>query len=146
MKSRGRRENYKLMYAIYVWLAAPFVRFTNRWRSDGLNPPSLCIQQKWCASKKKSSVPCGDIFVPSFANRQNYWHSRAAKHLKRPCLHRNLCWDFCQTFSLRNLILVDCRSEIKMGSPCLLLRYDGCEYLHQSICCQFTPSLLTIVS
>ena len=56
------------------------------------------------AVKKKSSVPCGDIFVASFANRQNYWHSRAAKHLKRHCLHRNLCWDFCQTSSLRNLI------------------------------------------
>ena len=56
------------------------------------------------AVKKNSSVPCGDIFVASFANRQNYWHSRAAKHLKRHCLHRNLCWDFCQTSSLRNLI------------------------------------------
>lgn len=40
-KSRGRRQIYKLMC-----LAASFVRFANTWNRDGLNPPSLCIQQK----------------------------------------------------------------------------------------------------
>ena len=144
-RNRWNLEEDERIISLCVWLLHLYDLRIDEGATDQIL--LLCaFNRSDVAVKKKSSVPCGDIFVASFANRQNYWHSRAAKHLKRPCLHRNLCWDFCQTFSLRNLILVDCRSEIKMGSPCLLLRYDGCEYLHQSICCQFTPSLLTIVS
>ena len=108
-KSRGRRQIYKLMC-----LAASFVRFANRWNRDGSNPPSLCIQQRWCASEKKSSVPCVDIFAPPFENRQNYWHSRAAKHIKRSCLLRFLSNFLFEEFNTCRLQ----KWNKKWGSPC----------------------------
>ena len=107
-KSRGRRQIYKLI----CWLVHLYYS-----RIDGIATDQillLCAFNRSDVPIKKISVPCVDIFAPPFENRQNYWHSRAAKHIKRSCLLRflsNFLFEKFNTYRLQ-------KWNKKWGSPC----------------------------